>query len=121
VVFVLANGIYGIEQKLVNPNPFRTPSKGYQDQLLNQVYSYNRLHDWQYEKLMDVFGGEGRVVATVARLSSVLAEIDARPSDNFLVHVKLPTTDTPKALKPGLSGPGEDETANSDWPPELLF
>jgi indolepyruvate decarboxylase len=57
VVFVLANGIYGIEQKLVNPNPFRTPPKGYQDQLLNQVYPYNLLHDWHYEKLTDVFGG----------------------------------------------------------------
>ena len=121
VVFVLVNGIYGIEQKLVNPNPFRTPPKHYQDQLLNNVYSYNRLHDWHYEKLMDVFGGEGRVVETVEALSSVLAEIDARPRDNFLVHVQLPITDTPKALKPGLGGAGEDETANVDWPPALLF
>jgi indolepyruvate decarboxylase len=121
VVFVLANGIYGIEQKLVNPNPFRTPPKEYQDPLLNQMYSYNLLHDWQYEKLMDVFGGEGRVVTDVVALSSVLKEIDARPGENFLVHVKLPMRDTPKALKPGLSGPGEDETANSDWPPALIF
>jgi hypothetical protein len=70
---------------------------------------------------MDVFGGEGRVVKTVEALSSVLAEIDARPRDNFLVHVQLPITDTPKALKPGLGGAGEDETANVDWPPALLF
>jgi hypothetical protein len=57
----------------------------------------------------------------VVALSGVLAEIDARPNDNFIVHVKLPTTDTPNELKPGLSGAGEDETANSDWPPALLF
>ena len=43
VVFVLLNGIYGVEQISVNPNPFPTPPKHYQDQLLNNVYSYNRL------------------------------------------------------------------------------
>ncbi|GMM85121.1 thiamine pyrophosphate-binding protein [Pseudoalteromonas sp. MTN2-4] len=43
VVFVIANGIYGIEQYLVNPNPFRQPPVDYPDKLLNDVYQYNDL------------------------------------------------------------------------------
>lgn len=121
VVFVLANGIYGIEQKLVNPNPFRTPPAQYPDPLQVAVYPYNDLHAWEYEKLTDAFGGEGRRVRTVDELAAVLAEIDATPGSNFLVHVEIPRTDTPAAIKAGLGGAGEDETENPAWPPQLLF
>jgi indolepyruvate decarboxylase len=121
VVFVLANGIYGIEQKLVNPNPFRTPPADYPDPLQNTVYPYNDLHAWEYEKLTEAFGGEGRRVRTVHDLAEVLAEIDATPNSNFVVHVEIPKVDTPAALKHGLANPGEDETENAQWPPALLF
>jgi indolepyruvate decarboxylase len=121
VVFVLANGIYGIEQKLVNPNPFRTPPEQYPEELQNTVYPYNDLHAWDYEKLTEAFGGEGRRVATAEALSAVLAEIDAQPDINFVVHVEIPKTDTPGALKHGLAETGEDETENPAWPPALLF
>ncbi len=121
VVFILANGIYGIEQKLVNPNPFRTPPIKYTDPLLNTVYSYNTLHRWAYEKLPQAFGGEGRLIQMSSELDDVFAEIDARPEDTFVVNVRLPETDTPQALKSGLSNAGEDEIAHPDWPPQLLF
>jgi indolepyruvate decarboxylase len=119
VVFVLANGIYGIEQKLVNPNPFRTPPDAYPQPLQNTVYAYNDLHAWEYEKLPLAFGGEGRRVRTVDELSAVLVEIDAHPGANFVVHVEIPRTDIPSAVK--LTEPGEDETENPEWPPALLF
>lgn len=119
VVFVLANGIYGIEQKLVNPNPFRTPPVDYPGGLQDKIYPYNDLHAWDYEKLTLAFGGEGRRVRTVHELVAVLADIDAHPDANFVVHVEIPRTDIPSAVK--LTEPGEDETENDDWPPALLF
>ena len=121
VVFVLANGIYGIEQKLVNPNPFRTPPEDHPDPLQNAVYPYNDLHAWEYEKLTDAFGGVGRRVRTVDELAKVLAEIDATPDTNFVVHVEIPRVDTPAAIRAHLGGAGEDETDNAQWPPALLF
>jgi indolepyruvate decarboxylase len=121
VVFVLANGIYGIEQKLVNPNPFRTPPTDYQNPLLDAVYPYNELHDWAYEKLPAAWGGQGRIVATVDELMAVLAEINEHPRENFVVNVRLPKVDVPGAVRAGLAAVGEDETENPAWPPSLLF
>ncbi|HLO89019.1 MAG TPA: thiamine pyrophosphate-binding protein [Nostocaceae cyanobacterium] len=121
VVFVLANGIYGIEQKLVNPNPFRQPPKQYQETILNKVYPYNELHHWNYENLASIFGGQGRFVSNLDKLSQVLKEIDECPEDNFVVHIKLPKTDVPKAIISTLDHSGEDETENASWPPRQLF
>ncbi|WP_043390164.1 alpha-keto acid decarboxylase family protein [Archangium violaceum] len=121
VVFVMANGIYGIEQKLVNPNPFRTPPVVYEDPLLNEVFPYNELHPWSYAKLAEAFGGQGRVVTTAGELSEVLAEIESRPDDNFVVEVRIPKVDIPSSARKSLANAGEDETANPSWPPGLLF
>ncbi|HXT15467.1 MAG TPA: thiamine pyrophosphate-binding protein [Gemmatimonadaceae bacterium] len=121
VVFVLDNGIYGIEQRLVNPNPFRAPVTKYQPPLLNDIYSYNHMHPWAYERLADVFGGQGRTAKNVEELRAVLKEIDEKPAELFLVHVTLPATDTPAAVKPGLRAPGEDETLHPNWPPANIF
>ena len=117
VVFVLDNGIYGIEQMLVNPNPFRHPPVDYPERTLNTVYTYNDMPAWNYEKMADVFGGLGRVANTQGDLETVLEEINERPEDNFIVHVKLPKTDIPTSISYRLDGVGEDETDNPGWPP----
>jgi indolepyruvate decarboxylase len=59
VVFVIVNGIYGIEQELVNPNPFRLGDQKvhYDDPLFNDIFPYNDLHNWDYEKICAVMGG----------------------------------------------------------------
>jgi indolepyruvate decarboxylase len=121
VVFVLANGIYGIEQKLVNPNPFRSAKESYAEPILNAVYPYNELEDWAYEKLADVIGGQGRRVDNLGELRAVLTEIMAHPDDRYIVNVRLPRTDTPSAVARSLPEVGEDETSNAAWPPRLLF
>lgn len=124
VVFVLANGIYGIEQKLVNPNPFRTGSgkRDYPDPLQNKVYPYNDLPAWNYSKLAEVFGGTGRKVCSPDDLASVMAEIRQNPQHNFIVEVTLPRTDVPAAIAAGLDADvGEDETDNPNWPPAGIF
>ena len=125
VVFVLNNNIYGIEQLLVNPNPFRPVDsddpairkRDYRDQQLNSVYPYNELNDWAYEKIVDMVGGEGYVVETPADLSLVLKDIDAKPEMNFVVHVKLPQADVPHAIAYKFRGTGEDEHESPDFPP----
>jgi hypothetical protein len=66
-------------------------------------------------------------------LNFLVAEESGFPQDSLFICTvvvkcmagirlpQLPITDTPEALKPGLGGVGEDETANVDWPPALLF
>jgi indolepyruvate decarboxylase len=122
VVFVLVNGLYGIEQEIVNPNVFRTPPIDYTDQQLDAVYPYNRLPAWRYDKVTEAFGGEGRKAATVAELTAILTEVRGAPDSNFVVEVTLPTMDVPAAVRAGLAAAvGEDEIENPKWPPEGIF
>ncbi|WP_125559969.1 alpha-keto acid decarboxylase family protein [Pseudoalteromonas rubra] len=122
VVFVLANGIYGIEQYLVNPNPFRTPPVDYQDKLLDTVYSYNDLPAWKIANITQAFGGEGRRANTLSELMAVMEEIRTDTHNNYVVEVSIPKTDTPHSISvEANSAVGEDEIANSQWPPANKF
>jgi indolepyruvate decarboxylase len=126
VVFVIKNGIYGIEQNLVNPNPFRAPDVkvDYPDPMYNEVYPYNVLYGWQYDKITECMGGIGREVSTIAKLQAVLAEISADQQSNFVVTINVPQTDSPGttiSTKSAASNPGEDELPNPAWPPEDVF
>jgi indolepyruvate decarboxylase len=122
VVFVLANGLYGIEQQIVNPNVFRAPPIDYPDQQLDRIYPYNRLPAWRYDKVTEAFGGEGRKALTAAELTAVMEEIRSNPDRNFVVEVPIPTTDVPANIRVGLAAAvGEDEFQNPAWPPAQLF
>ncbi len=116
VVFVLDNKIYGIEQLLVNPNPFRGKDKvDYPQEDLNTVYPYNDLNNWKYAKLTDAFGGIGIEVSTLDELNEALHKINNYPDDNFVVHVHLPKTDIPTSISYKTKGAGEDEVLNKDY------
>lgn len=122
VVFVLANGIYGIEQEIVNPNPFRKPPFEYKDKLLDSVFSYNVLPNWQYDKITDSMGGKGRKAGTVSELQAILKEIAEDTVSNFVVEITIPETDIPASRLKGLDGVvGEDEYENPNWPPAGKF
>ncbi len=122
VVFVLANGIYGIEQEIVNPNPFRQPPVAYTDDQLDSIYPYNKLPKWNYNKITDAFGGEGRKASTINELKRILEEIRLAPDTNFVVEITIPTTDVPASIFKGLvSAVGEDEIQNPNWPPIGVF
>ncbi|AWB68238.1 hypothetical protein C2869_18270 [Saccharobesus litoralis] len=122
VVFVLANGIYGIEQYLVNPNPFRKPPVDYSDELLDTVYPYNDLPQWQISKVTEAFGGQGRKVVNLEELIGVMEEIRCTPDQNFVVEVVIPTTDVPATIqREAASKVGEDEIENPNWPPAGIF
>jgi indolepyruvate decarboxylase len=116
VVFVLDNKIYGIEQLLVNPNPFRQKDKiDYPQKDLNTVYPYNELNNWKYSKLADVFGGIGLEVKTLTDLNNALQTIRDNESANFIVHVHLPKTDLPGSIQHRTESPGEDEVLNPGY------
>jgi indolepyruvate decarboxylase len=116
VVFVIDNKIYGIEQFLVNPNPFRGANKvDYPQKDLNTMYPYNELNNWNYSKLTDAFGGHGLEVKTLSELDQALETIDEHPNDNFIVHLHVPKTDIPESISYKLNQAGEDETLNPDW------
>lgn len=122
VVFVLSNGIYGIEQLIVNPNPFRTPPVDYPDKLLNSDYQYNKLPAWNFCKLAEGFGGIGRKATNIEELQKILAEIRDTAESNFVVEVCIPQADVPKAIRENLNKDvGEDEIDNPNWPPYLKF
>ena len=122
VVFILSNGIYGIEQLLVNPNPFRKPPRDYTDGLLNSVYPYNDLPAWKFDKLTEAFGGIGRKATNLLELSTILDEIKSNPDSNFVVEVCIPKTDVPAAIAANLNADvGEDEIENPQWPPVAKF
>lgn len=122
VVFVLVNGIYGIEQEIVNPNVFRKPPVDYPDQQLDGVYPYNVLPMWQYSKITDAFGGEGRKATTVAELQRIMQEVDQRTDTNFVVEVTIPQTAVPAAIAKAVGNfVGEDEIENPAWPPVGVY
>lgn len=116
VVFVLDNGIYGIEQMLVNPNPFRTGDDKVHYETRpqqNDVYDYNKLNKWSYEKIVDMVGGRGAVINTNAELQQVLIEIDNNPNDNYVVRVMLNQTNIPQSIAYRTQTLGEDEQKDS--------
>jgi indolepyruvate decarboxylase len=120
VVFVISNGLYGIEQFLVNPNPFRVPPVDYPDDpLQNAPYVYNELPAWNFVALAEGWGGLGRTVSNTSELAAVLTEIRDTPDHNFVVEVVVPQLNTPSAL--ATDAVGEDETANPGWPPAGTF
>ncbi|WDF57166.1 alpha-keto acid decarboxylase family protein [Mucilaginibacter sp. KACC 22063] len=115
IVFVLDNTIYGIEQMLTNPNPFRGSKKiHYEVENMNEVYPYNKMHQWKYAKLADVFGGKGFEVSTMPELEAVIKQLDTK-NTNFIVHVHLPEVGIPEAIAYKNDRPGEDEILNKGW------
>lgn len=122
VVFVLVNGLYGIEQDIVNPNPFRLPVVDYKDRMLDSVYPYNALPRWKYNKIPEVFGGIGRKAGNADELKAILREIRATPDSNFVVEITIPEVDVPGAIRATIdANVGEDEIENPGWPPVGVY
>lgn len=89
VVFVMDNGIYGIEQALTNPGTY-TQHEPFE--------SFNVLPRWDYVRLAEALGAQGRKVATLAELDAVLAEVKASSKAPFLVQVMIPERDIPEEI-----------------------
>lgn len=94
IIFVMNNGIFGIEQWLVNAKAFEDPPA---DPPVD-IASTNILHRWDYSKLTDVFGGRGWAVETLAELDTALGEIRDDPDTLALIDVRVEQLSYPKDL-----------------------
>lgn len=78
IVFVLNNGVYGVEQWLADPTVFYTDKP---------FFGSCILHRWEYSKLADVFGCQGWKVHTYPELRSAIAHALANQSSPSIIDV----------------------------------
>jgi indolepyruvate decarboxylase len=95
VVFVLNNKVYGVEQMLLNPAPYKAGSD-------TKFEEANVLQDWDYVSLMKAFSNnagnaQSANVNTVQDLHNVLKTINQNPKSTFLVSINLDERDYPSA------------------------
>jgi indolepyruvate decarboxylase len=80
IVFVMNNGVYGVEQWLADPTVFHTD---------DAFYESCRLHPWKYSKLADVFGCQGWEVTTYGELNDAVKEAMANTSSPSIIQVVI--------------------------------
>ena len=115
VIFVLVNGVYGIEQEIVDPTPFISKNE-------EEIHQYNILPKWDYVKLNESYGGKGIKVFTIGELENALEEVNNNSCNHYLIEVHVPSTDVPKSIAGKIKDGkdryiGEDEFENPSWPP----
>jgi indolepyruvate decarboxylase len=97
IVFVMNNGIYGIEQALVNLK-FYTEGQ--------PAARFNILPRWDYARLTEAFGGWGCTVETQEELEAALAWAKTNTNSPSLIEVRLPERDLPPQVKRLAEDPG---------------
>jgi indolepyruvate decarboxylase len=95
VVFVLNNKVYGVEQMLLDPAPYKAGSN-------DPFEDANVLQEWDYVSLMKAYSNnapnaQSANVNTVQDLHNVLETINNNPNSTFLVNINLNDRDYPKA------------------------
>ena len=95
VVFVLNNKVYGVEQMLLDPAPYKAGSS-------TPFEDANVLQEWDYVNLMKAFSNgahhaQSANVNTVQDLHNVLETIQNNPESTFLVNINLKERDYPRA------------------------
>lgn len=95
VVFVLNNKVYGVEQMLLNPAPYKQGSNA-------PFEAANILQEWDYISLMEAYSNKatnafGIRVKSVEDLQNALDKIRRTPEAAFLVSIDLNERDYPSA------------------------
>ena len=90
IIFVMNNNLYGIEQALVDINPF--DGKG-------EFRPYNIVPQWQYYKLTEVMGGKGYRATTYKQLDTVLAEVKKNTKTLSVIQIDIPSKDLPPQIR----------------------
>ncbi len=86
IIFVIENGVYGVEQWLADASVFSSTKPFYKSCLL---------HRWEYSKLADVFGCRGWKVSTYGALKTAITEALANVSSPSIIHVVVPDKSIP--------------------------
>lgn len=98
VVFVLNNKVYGVEQMLLDPAPYKPNSTA-------PFEAANVLQEWDYVSLINAFSNnssntQGANVNTVQDFYDVLDKISQNPDTVFLVNINLNERDYPSSWSP---------------------
>jgi len=105
VVFVMNNGVYGVEQMFLDPTPYRKDST-------TPFEAANVLQRWDYQALMaGLSGADGAaarsaVIGVFGDLARVLGDIAASGPAAWLVEVRLAERDYPSAWNRIIYGDG---------------
>jgi indolepyruvate decarboxylase len=86
IIFVINNGVYGVEQWLANSTIFSTD---------RPFYKSCNLHPWNYSKLSDVFGCQGWKVGTYGELKDAIKGALANSSSPSIIQVVVPNKSVP--------------------------
>jgi indolepyruvate decarboxylase len=103
IVFVMDNGLYGIEQFLIDEQILPPGQKFYRDGIANPC-SFDVLEQWNYEKLGEAFRGRGFTVTSHDELELCLAEV-LQLKVAALVAVKLDPHNLPRGIQAVVSTP----------------
>ena len=93
IIFVMNNGVYGIEQMFTDPSPFKLDKSNFE--------GANVLPQWDYCSLMNAFSnndsnvGQSATVNTVDELQKVLQKIVKKSNACWLVDIRLQERDYP--------------------------
>jgi len=86
IIFVIDNGVYGVEQWLADSSVFHTDKPFYKSCIL---------HPWNYSKLSEVFGCQGWKVGTYGELEDAVAGALANSSSPSIIQVLVPGKSIP--------------------------
>ncbi|HEU5356200.1 MAG TPA: thiamine pyrophosphate-dependent enzyme [Actinocrinis sp.] len=86
IIFVINNGVYGVEQWLADSSVFHTDKPFYESCVL---------HPWDYSKLSEVFGCFGRKVGTYGELKEAVLAALANTSSPSIIQVLVPDKSIP--------------------------
>jgi indolepyruvate decarboxylase len=86
VIFVIDNGVYGVEQWLADSTVFHTDKPFYKSCVL---------HPWNYSKLSEVFGCRGWKVGTYGELEEAVTGALANSVSPSIIQVQVPGKSIP--------------------------
>lgn len=86
IIFVIDNGIYGVEQWLADASVYHTDK---------EFYSSCILHRWNYSKLADVFGCKGWRVDTYRDLIAAITAALRNTNSPSIIQVRVPSKTIP--------------------------
>jgi indolepyruvate decarboxylase len=102
VIFVMDNGLYGIEQFLIDEQILPAGQRFYRDNVAPS--SFDILTQWDYVKLAEAFHGRGFAVSTIRELDLCLSEL-SNLSCPAIVAIKLDPHDLPRSIQEVVSTP----------------
>lgn len=90
IIFIIDNGVYGVEQWLYDAEVFSTDKKFYDSCIL---------HRWKYSKLADVFGCKGWAVTTYSELECAIQGALDNSNSPSIIQVTVPQKSLPDNAK----------------------